>query len=173
MTLPVALVALSLALGVAACGDEDTVSAQDAERQASALAEQTQQLAGDVARTARTLADDPDAAEAARERLAELEAEARDLADEAQELPDPVPAREELQQSNERIAQAAERLADASREQREQALDDARAQLERAADQIDAAAGELGDELPQRAREALDAPRRDRAAVGHGHEPPP
>jgi hypothetical protein len=55
MSLPVALVALSLALGVAACGGEGAISAQDAERQASELAERTQQLAGDVARAGRTL----------------------------------------------------------------------------------------------------------------------
>jgi DNA repair ATPase RecN len=157
MTLPIALVALSLALGVVACGDEDTVSTQDAERQASELAEQTQQLAGDVARAGRTLADDPDVAAAARERLDELEADARDLADQAQDLPESTRGREELQRSNERIADAAQRLADASGDERAQALEEARAQLGRAADQIDAAASEIGDELPQRTREELDA----------------
>jgi hypothetical protein len=88
----------ALALAVSACAGEDgSATADDAARQAGDLTERTQQLAGDVQRTGRTLVEDPDAAAKARERLRELEQQARDAATQAEDLPDSTAGRAELQ----------------------------------------------------------------------------
>ena len=88
------LIAL-LSLSLAACGSDDSASTEDAARQARELAERTQQVAGDVAQTGRTLADDPRRMEEAREQLGDLEERARDLAGQAEELPESTNVRDE------------------------------------------------------------------------------
>lgn len=151
-----------LAFAVSACAGEDGgATADDAARQASDLAERTQQLAGDVQRTGRTLVEDPGAADKARERLRELEQDARDAAEQAEELPESTAGRADLQRAGERIAGAADALAEAPPEDRENALEDARSQLSTAADRLDEAASTLASELPDDVRRELDALRED------------
>jgi ABC-type transporter Mla subunit MlaD len=157
---PLLLVMLSLTLGLAACGEEGGVSADEAAQRAGELAERTQQLAGEVARTGRTLVEDPDSADAARDRLRVLEDQAREAAEDADGLPKSTRVGEELEQAGDRIADAAARLADAEPDGRD-ALADARSQLGEAADQIDEAASALERQLPDDVRRELDALRED------------
>lgn len=149
------LIICLLALGLAACGADDTVSVDEANRIAGELALQTQALSEDVADTARALADDPARADEARDRLEDLEQRARDLAEEAQDLPDSADAREQLREANDRIAEAANELAEADPAQ--EALNEGRSRLEQANDRVAEAVDRLVDDLPPQAREDLEA----------------
>jgi hypothetical protein len=144
-----------LALAFAACGGDETVSAEDADRIAAELAQETESVKDDVAEAADTLIEDPDAVDQARERLRDGAERARDLAAEAEDLPESVDARAQLREANDRIAEAAGDLAEADGDR--QAVDAARRRLEEAGDRIAAAADRLADELPQDARDDLDA----------------
>lgn len=169
-----AITIVAAALGVAACGDDNSDTAQDVPDRAEQVVEQgreatervgaedlvaeTQRLADQVAQAARELAADPDADLDGR--LGDVEQRANDLADQAKsetsgQEPELASA---LGEVNERLSAAAAELRSAENSA------DVREVLERelnpAADGISKAAGELSDkdvarELEQ-ARDEID-----------------
>ncbi len=122
------------------------------------LAEQTEEVAGDVGQTARRLVESPERREAAVQQLEQQEQRARRLADRArEELPSQEAARQELVEANERTATAAARLQQFARsEGNEQALAAAREELGRARAGASRAIDELGDRLSPQGRRRLD-----------------
>ena len=154
-----ALLIATLSLALAACGGDDATSTEDAAREASELAERTQQLAGEAARTGRSLAEDQIDADAARDELQDIEDRANELSEQAQDLPDSTETRDEIQQANERVADAAQELADRADQpaERRQAYEQARERLEDARGNLGDVADRLRDELPAGAREDLES----------------
>lgn len=148
------LIIALLSVGFAACGGDDSVSTEDANQIAADLAQKTQSLSDDVADAGRTLADDPDAVDATRNRLNELADQARDQAGKADDLPESEDARSALREANDRIAEAADELANA--DSSHATRDKARQRLEEAGDRIGDAVDQLADELPPDARKKLD-----------------
>lgn len=151
------LLIVLLAVGLAACGSDEAPSGDAAAREATELAQQTRELAGEVARTGRSAVEDPGAAADARERLRELEDQAREQARRAEDLPQSTNVREELRRTNERIAEAAARLERADPSERVQALEEARSRLRDARNGLGDVADRLEGQLPEGAREDLES----------------
>ncbi len=135
-------------------GELDRSGVQTAEE----LAQQTEEVAGEVGRAARRLVESPQSREGVVERLEQQEQGARRLADRARaELPQQEPARQGLIEANERTATAAARLQQFARSRdNEQALAVAREELRRAQAEVGRVIDELEDRLTPEARRRLD-----------------
>lgn len=131
---------------------------RSAVRTAEELAEQTQEVAGEVGLTARRLVESPQRREGALQRLEQQEQLARRLADRARnELPQREAARQGLIEANERTAMAVARLEQFARsEENVQALAAAREELGRARAGVGRVIDQLGDRLTPEARRRLD-----------------
>jgi len=131
-------------------------SDRDAVQTAEELAQQTEEVAGEVGQTARRLVENPRQGEAAVQGLEQQEQRARRLADRAKELPQQETARRELVEANERTATAAARLQQFARAENEQALAAAREELDRARAGVSRVIDELGDRLSPEGRRRLE-----------------
>ena len=160
-------VALTVALGVAGCGDDATVNGQQppsAERAGEGIEElalEARRLQEESVETGRRLVEQPEDRAEARARLEELAGEARELGEAVrEEAPDAVEA-QSVRRAAERIERGAEQLVTFAESDRENLIVTARESLNQADEELDGVADRLDARLGDDARDELEALRRE------------